>query len=292
MELLYIWIDDYRNIKKQGFNFSSEYIFDFDEDRSLLDIKKNASYIKNFFIDEKDETKKNIVNVTAIVGKNGSGKTNLLDFLKDIIPSSNGIIESNLIIIFKKTGDEKNTILFYQNIVLKLKGESDVLDNFEKQLLDENRIRKFYDIDVIFYSNIFDCRNEPDWGGLHNISTNFLVRKDRVKRTNEEYSVEKEISSHRSMEIRRNIIFKNSPFAEFIPFAPPKNIVITINNYDERALKSKVNKSYSEPLSLIFKKIQEKESFDLKDKNTKESFIQNFCKALFFNFLGSGTSIN
>lgn len=30
MELLYIWIEDYKNIKRQGFNFSAKYRFEFE----------------------------------------------------------------------------------------------------------------------------------------------------------------------------------------------------------------------------------------------------------------------
>ncbi|CAA6808521.1 MAG: Unknown protein, partial [uncultured Sulfurovum sp.] len=29
MELLYLWIEDYNNIKNQGFNFSSKWKFDY-----------------------------------------------------------------------------------------------------------------------------------------------------------------------------------------------------------------------------------------------------------------------
>lgn len=31
MELLYVWIEDYKNIYHQGFNFSPKYRFGFDE---------------------------------------------------------------------------------------------------------------------------------------------------------------------------------------------------------------------------------------------------------------------
>jgi len=72
MELLYIWIEEYKNIHHQGFNFSPKYNFVFDVEKQEL-ISKNVqnSLPDNFFGD-------NIVNVTGIVGKNGAGKTTLI----------------------------------------------------------------------------------------------------------------------------------------------------------------------------------------------------------------------
>jgi ABC-type multidrug transport system ATPase subunit len=81
MELLYVWIEDYNNIYRQGFNFSPKHKFEFkptefDEKGNVTggtlthdDI--NTNYPDNFFGDH-------ISNITAIVGKNGSGKSSLL----------------------------------------------------------------------------------------------------------------------------------------------------------------------------------------------------------------------
>lgn len=74
MELLYIWIEEYKNIKKQGFNFSSEFIFNYNSENKELLIDKNPNYIPNFFPEE-------FSNVTAIIGENGSGKSSVLELL-------------------------------------------------------------------------------------------------------------------------------------------------------------------------------------------------------------------
>ncbi len=72
MELLYVWIEDYKNIKKQGFNFSPKHWFDYnDKTNTLTHEKRNSNYPENFFGEH-------ISNVTAIVGKNGSGKSSLI----------------------------------------------------------------------------------------------------------------------------------------------------------------------------------------------------------------------
>lgn len=70
MELVYLWVEDYKNIKKQGFNFSS----DIEYKNGILSRSGSLSDIpKDFF-------GKN-VDVTAIIGKNGSGKSGLIESL-------------------------------------------------------------------------------------------------------------------------------------------------------------------------------------------------------------------
>ena len=101
MELVYLWVEDYKNIKKQGFNFSSKFICNYNEDNNKLTIDDNPNHIENFFGDN--------INVTAIVGKNGSGKSTLLEIislykfeLKNLF-----LKNSNLILIY-----EENNILY------------------------------------------------------------------------------------------------------------------------------------------------------------------------------------
>jgi len=101
LELVYLWVEDYKNIKKQGFNFSSKFICNYNEDNNKLTIDDNPNHIENFFGDN--------INVTAIVGKNGSGKSTLLEIislykfeLKNLF-----LKNSNLILIY-----EENNILY------------------------------------------------------------------------------------------------------------------------------------------------------------------------------------
>jgi predicted ATPase len=69
MELVYLWVEDYKNIKNQGFNFSPKFNCHYNPETNELTIKENDDYIENFFGEN--------INVTAIIGKNGSGKSSI-----------------------------------------------------------------------------------------------------------------------------------------------------------------------------------------------------------------------
>ena len=75
-ELIFIWINDLRCIKKAGFNFSPKYFAVFDHENHFLTINKNDNI--NIF------QKENIVNLSAVIGENGTGKTTLLEFITSL----------------------------------------------------------------------------------------------------------------------------------------------------------------------------------------------------------------
>jgi predicted ATP-dependent endonuclease of OLD family len=88
MELVYLWVEKYKNIYHQGFNFSPRFECTFHDeyetdengneklkDNCILDIKPKE-HIENFFGEN--------INVTAIVGENGSGKSGILECLAEI----------------------------------------------------------------------------------------------------------------------------------------------------------------------------------------------------------------
>ena len=110
MELVYLRVEDYKNIKKQGFNFSPrvecKFYDEYDEDGKLkdnckLEIKPKE-HIENFFGDN--------INITAIVGKNGSGKSSVLHLLlKNIAKLKDN--EKSIILLFR----EKTEIYLYKN---------------------------------------------------------------------------------------------------------------------------------------------------------------------------------
>lgn len=102
MELLYLYIeDDGKNIKNCEFNFSPEYHFSYNREEKFITAAKNPDFIPNFW------EASNISNITAIIGRNGAGKSNLLEFIIRYYCSPFGLTnksKKNLLHIYKFKG--------------------------------------------------------------------------------------------------------------------------------------------------------------------------------------------
>ena len=156
MELVYLWVEDYKNIKKQGFNFSPNFECEFfpiyekytDEngeekeklkDNCELKIIPKENPLKDFFGGN--------INVTAIVGENGSGKSSLSKFISNfydnynIYHSINGFNPDKFVVLFISKTNEK-FILSNSNIKRiypKYSLNSFEDKNFFSGVLDVNR---------------------------------------------------------------------------------------------------------------------------------------------------------
>jgi predicted ATP-binding protein involved in virulence len=173
MELVYLWVEDYKNIDSQGFNFSPrfeceffpEYEKDEEENKILkdnckLEIKKNENNISFF--------PKNI-NVTAIVGENGSGKSAILHKLYEqkntfFVDLTGKVIDDKEITSILIEPDEFNQNSYdfeILNFANKAKNSNFFLHSFLPTTVYWNLLYE-YDISDLYHLNFTDLHYTVD----------------------------------------------------------------------------------------------------------------------------------
>ena len=230
MELVYLWIDKYKNIEKQGFCFSPKYKCSYDPDKNELNIEENKNY-KSIFPDN--------INITAIVGKNGSGKSSI----------------SKIIFLFSKfsiTDDISKIILVVKNNQgLYYRSNFDIKTNINK--LEENKYIGFE-----IYSYFADHIN------VHNIGNYFFIG-------NEENVIK--LDQKNIIKIMINLKFdKNFKLSSFMYIPSVLNIVNKKDKIDKvfEQIMLKNNTKYKQKAKDIFNMIN-----DTYHKFLAISFIEN-----------------
>lgn len=90
IKIHYIWFKDYGCFHDQEFNFSTKYKFNYNSDnKTIKAVENNSEYIDNFF--------GNNIDLTAVVGQNGTGKTTLLRFIQGL--RNGDIIDAEYVIV-------------------------------------------------------------------------------------------------------------------------------------------------------------------------------------------------
>ncbi|MGN7764957.1 AAA family ATPase [Paenibacillus sp. 22594] len=204
---------------EQEFNFSSEYRFKYTKATQELNVEKNNLFIPDFFqrAEELEDGRGRIVNITGIIGKNGAGKTTVLDFIKENLVYGAGGLNQKAIIIIR---DERGTQRIFSHVELGISKGNYRYFNLEDPLVYHDDMDTFTHLEihyldetsVIFYSTIFDAKQEFEWMGMRNISTNYLVKQIKrhaveMKQVDRDFS---EIELYRRSEVKKQLEFINS----------------------------------------------------------------------------------
>lgn len=146
--------------KPQIINFGGKYLFSIDENKKISK-EENKSYIPNFY------NLDTILLLSAIVGKNGAGKSSLLDIISNALNSQFGFI---------------STIIFEDNDKIFITNKSDIKFNFQnKEIRLNNTINTFY------YSPYLDYKSEKNGFDLSidAIINNDLEDIENIRKGNE-----------------------------------------------------------------------------------------------------------
>lgn len=163
MRLLYIYVNDYANDIE--LNFSNEYIFSYD--KLKLTVKKNKTYNALFF-------GANVADILALVGKNGAGKTTILENITSAL--SNDFYAESLIVYLK---DGK----YFIDTNIK----SVVIDSqyFDIQANSPAKVK------TIYYSNTVDISKKFSFKGNYlNTSTKKILSEKNFKSKEMEKQIE------------------------------------------------------------------------------------------------------
>ncbi|MCT7547977.1 ATP-binding protein [Aliarcobacter butzleri] len=274
MELVYLWVEEYKNIEKQGFNFSPRFRCEYDEEKNELTINENKDYV-NIFPDN--------INITAIVGENGSGKTTLIRCLvnnfminKKIVCFSNNsiLINSSLDLINNKThykieklDDELyNLIFFNKNFVMDIPNNS----IFSSLYLENNNL----------YLKYFDYNKDKFILNIHHfykkVLENIFLNKHKTVFFNptkisihfnylcKEYMGSKEIKNNNNLEdikYRYKVYLKSFEISEtinndkeIIKILHTKEMQKFLNNSKEKILNYDYDKYIDTNISLLIEK--------------------------------------
>lgn len=197
MELLYIYIwDDKRNIKECEYNFSPNYKFSYQPELKTFYMEKCDSLYNGWF-------GQNIVNITAVVGKNGSGKTNLLDCIIKALCSQGGGF-----IFYKHNGR------IYSNIPKQLSDYKFTFDviQFERfgSPLNSEFKEHVNDTFVTFYSPSIDrnlSNRNSHYSNFEDISNSHILRQPLSRLTQEpEYARMSEIDIMQTNDLFRLLL--------------------------------------------------------------------------------------
>lgn len=170
--LCYIYIFNYRNLINVGFSFDPRYEISVIPEQKLVEIRRNKDFPEKFWGDH-------IYSLTAIIGKNGTGKSTALRFaLEALVEGSGGRRALQGIVVTVDDG-ERLSIYTPENLQreYRIAGEDIQIDGVEK-MEDLPSMESFY------YGAHFNPLASPEdiltqrWSGLVNVSDGYLLTRD------------------------------------------------------------------------------------------------------------------
>lgn len=207
MEFLFIWFKEHFLFDRQGFQLSGEFRFDYDMENGTLAVSRNPLYVDGFYRLGNDSRQAVITNITAVIGRNGAGKSTFLNFIKKYLVPAQGLDFKDALVVYRH-GEEHVVLYDGKDLEVNVVKEDAAIPDF---MIRKNSEPKPYrsDTSFIFFSNILDLSAEENLNDYYNLSTNYLIKGDKRNRVERhfDHGDQSEIDVHRIEEINRQVIF-------------------------------------------------------------------------------------
>lgn len=247
MQLAAIWVRKHHLLKNSSINLGGKYFYSFEfeegKEKHILKIsrRENLKYIDKFYSDNSP----NLSLVSAVVGKNGAGKSTVLDIIRRILKNNrefggyaNEYYEG--VLVFEVENDEIAIKLDRYNEPYDLFYSDEEKKPFKKidVQFSRNIISNQYQAETVYFSPFLDLNsfyfnfdNSPDI----DISLNRLIQKD-----SEGEESQNQILNHKYKGLWRQFDFQSHSIAKQlhdafnVPFFDKVELKIEIKNINPK----------------------------------------------------------
>ncbi|MGE7918261.1 AAA family ATPase [Viridibacillus sp. NPDC093762] len=172
MKLEFLWFAKYKQLTDFQANLGSQFKYSFESENNVLKVDKDSNYIEWYFSDIENTG----IDITAIVGENGVGKSTIIDFILDFI--KNDLFSTKYLIVFNDGSDRiiiQNITKEDQKVNVESQNDEIVIKKIGDRDEESNVVQKNKEVEfrfnvkdfktqkhnmpkAIFFTNVFDVR--------------------------------------------------------------------------------------------------------------------------------------
>ncbi|WP_418502079.1 AAA family ATPase [Flagellimonas sp.] len=198
LKVCYIWVENYRNFNNFGVNFSSTEKFHFDRDSGVLSLEKLETLPYRFFENDR------VLDVTGVIGKNGTGKSNLLELICSLLKGGRTSMDETFLVVIQKNGSyechsSSNFTTYTNQIDIQLMSYNKGIDPLK----------------VVYFSNVYDEREHYFDSKVSNLSGNLRYKTSKF-------------SSKKTSTFVKQLQFVRSHFMDISEIPYPREISVSI----------------------------------------------------------------